>query len=361
MSLLLATIACACGAAPNPAPPSAPAPFEAEASLRASPSAREAAQDASPPPTSAAGARPAAQSPAKATEQAAAPASTPAAAAPAAGAGTRAAATGPELVIAHVAGKAIDVRELLAQWLHRDSVEVLEQIDHLVIDRLVGAEATRLGIRVDDAAGEAAYVRAVAALESEIGKKRPGVSLDQYVDKMLGLDPLVYRERLREDALRGLLAERVMRSFVLSSEHALIRVVVVKTAEKVKEVEAVLAAGEAFEDVARRLSSDASAQAGGRVAPVVRADTVMGRLAFDTAVGTVGGPTFEQGAWLFVKVEERPEPLKGSWSELAPAVEKSLAERGIENIEMQQWESAMGRRYEIDIEPFLRLAGQTRK
>ena len=146
---------------------------------------------------------------------------------------------------------------------------------------------------------------------------------------MLGLDPYTYRERVRADALNQVLAERVTRAFLLQSEHAVVRVIVVKKEGEVKEAQEALAKGEAFEEVAKRLSSDASSKSGGRVPPVVRSDTAMSKIAFDTPVGGVSEPRYNQGAWLIAKVVARPKPLEGGWRELGPAVEASLAGAGI--------------------------------
>jgi len=263
-----------------------------------------------------------------------------------------------DLVVASVAGKTIGVRELLGQWVHQNSMEALDQLDHLVLTRLVQEEGRRLGVRIDAEKAERAYSDAVTEIEKKIAEKKPGVSLDQWVDQMLGLDPLVYRNQLRADALNQLLAERVTRAFMLESERAEMRVIVVKSEDKLKEAQAALAAGEAFADVARRLSTDPSSKDGGRVPAVIRSETVMGHLAFQTKVGEVGGPQYSQGAWLLVKVEALPQPIVGTWPEISPAVEQSLAERRIEELEFSQWKSVMMRRYPVDVSPFLRAAGQ---
>ncbi|MBI5363654.1 MAG: peptidylprolyl isomerase [Planctomycetes bacterium] len=260
--------------------------------------------------------------------------------------------------IANVAGKPIDVNELLAQWVHHKSAEALDELDHLVLTRLVAAEAGRLGVEPNAELVQKTYVDAVAETEKELQKRRPGMQLDAWVDQVLGLDPLGYRETMRADALNQVLAERVTRAFLLQSEHAVVRVIVVKTETDVKAVQEALAKGEAFEEVAKRLSADSSAKDGGRVPPVVRSDTAMSKLAFDTPIGQVSEPRYNQGAWLLAKVEARPTPLVGSWSAIREVVEASLKERGIQDLEFSQWRTAMLRRYQVDIAPFLRLAGE---
>ena len=276
----------------------------------------------------------------------------------AAAVGSGSAPSGAGLPVAIVAGKPVDVRELLAQWVHHKSAEALDELDHIVLTRLVAAEAARLGVEVSAELQKSTYEAAVAETEKEIQKRRPGVGLDAWVDQVLGLDPLAYRERMRADALNQLLAERVTRAFLLQSEHAIVRVIVVKSEADVRAVQEALGKGEAFEEVAKRFSVDGSSKEGGRVPPVVRSDTAMGKLAFETPVGKVSEPRYNQGAWLIAKVEARPEPKQGTWRELGPAVEADLKARGIEELEFSQWRSAMLRRYQVDISPFLNLSGQ---
>ena len=259
------------------------------------------------------------------------------------------------LPIARVAGRDIDVAELLGLWLHQDSLQVLEHLDHLVLGRLVLAEAGRLGISIETEVSDKAYQSAVDTIEKTIGAKRPGMSLDRYVDEALGLDPVRYREFLRDEALRGLLAERVVRAWILSSERSEIRVIAVKTEDESRQVREALAAGEAFEEVAKRLSADSSAKEGGKVPPVVRGESPIARLAFQTEVGQVGGPQYEKGAWLFVKVEARPTPTSGDWKSVGPAVEKSLSEHPVVELEVSQWKPVMVERYGVDITPLMKL------
>lgn len=259
------------------------------------------------------------------------------------------------LPIARVAGRDIDVSELLGLWLHQDSLQVLENLDHLVLGRLVLAEAARLSVAIDPEVSDKAYRGAVDTIEKMIGAKRPGLTLDRYVDEALGLDPVRYRDFLRDESLRGLLAERVVRAWILASERSEVRVIAVKTEEDSRQVREALAAGEAFEEVARRLSADSSAKDGGRVPSVVRGDSPIARLAFQTEIGQVGGPQYEKGAWLYVKVEARPERTLGDWKDVGPAVEKSLAESPVVDLEVSQWKPVMVERYGVDITPLMKL------
>jgi hypothetical protein len=90
----------------------------------------------------------------------------------------------------------------------------------------------------------------------------------------------------------------------------------------------------------------------------VRGGTPIASVAFATDVGKVGGPISEQGKFLFVKVDKRGLPVEGLWDKLGPQVEASLGEQGVDELELEQWRRAMRDRYEIDLSPFLKMAGE---
>ena len=344
---MIALVVAGCGAMPNPPRASEPAPIAAKPASSAAPGAQaDPAGPSAAPPQAVAPASGSAPGPSPA------PAAAPAVATAPSGNATKG------LTIAKVAGSDVDVSELLALWLHQDSLQVLESLDHIVLGRLVLAESNRLGVKVDPEKSDKAYQQAVEAIEKTLAQKRPGITLDRYVDEALGLDPLKYREYLRDESLRGLLAERVVRAWVLGNEHAEIRVIVVRSDDDSRKVGEQLASGKSFEDVARELSADPSAKDGGRVPPVVRGETPISRLAFATDVGKVGGPSYEKGSWLYVLVEAKPAPIPGGWDELSAAVEKSLVERPVAELEVSQWKPAMVARYGVDVSAFLRIAGQ---
>ena len=48
----------------------------------------------------------------------------------------------------------------------------------------------------------------------------------------------------------------------------------------------------------------------------------------------------------------------GAWDVLGPAVEESLAADPPQDAEFWQWRAAMGRRYQVDLTPLLKLAGE---
>jgi len=336
---LLALVSACASAAPNPKPASQPSTWQPDGKAAPKPDEPKAEAAATP---------------------AALPKSDAAAGEAPKSAG---AAVQTEAVVANVAGRPVYMSELLVQWMYSDSLQVLQQLDDLALGRLFLAEGTRLGVKIPPDLVTETSDRIIKAMEAEIARKnsqsqRPAMTLDKYVDTVLGLDPIRYRERLRDDALRQLLGERVMRAWLLAQPHANIRIIVVNSEDDMKSAQADLAAGTAFEDVARKRSKDPSAKDGGSITPIVKAETPLGKLAFETAVGSVGGPIHDSGAWLFLKIEERPDPIGGDWAVLGPAVEKNLQDRPVDNLEVKQWKTAMLQRYEVSFQPFLRIVGQ---
>jgi len=265
-----------------------------------------------------------------------------------------------EPIVAMVAGKPIYVSELLSQWYYLDTVGVRDHVSNLAVGRILLAEASRLRVTIDADRSSTAYESAVAAMENEMknskaGRKMPNLTLDSYVDRVMGLDPIRYRERLRDDTLRALLGDRVTRAWLLQQEHAELHVLVVSNEDEVKAAQQDLAEGKSFEDVVRARSIDPSKEVGGRITPILRGSTPLSKAAFDAPLGVVGGPITASGAWLLYRVDARPQPIEGDWSRIGPLVEDSLKKRPVDSLEGEQWHGAMAERYEVDLKPFLDL------
>ena len=265
-----------------------------------------------------------------------------------------------DLAIAIVAGQPILASALFAQWLHRSSDEVLDELDQLVMERMVELECARLGIEVSAQDVDRAYQRGVKVIETQLERGGRDMSFDDYIERVLGLDPKTYRDRLRRSALHALLAERAFRAFLLTSEHAYARMIVVRTEGDAEIVQRELDAGRPFQEVAAEFSIE-DKDLRGELVPVLKSGTLMSRLVFQTPVGEVAGPSNEQGAYVFVLVVERPAALTGNWSEIGREVLATLIEQPVQELEITQWRAAMQRQYEVDLSPFLQLAGEPPK
>lgn len=296
-------------------------------------------REAAAAPTGSAAADPGATSTAPAPLEAAPPATEPSAAPEEA-----------DPLLVRVGSRELRATDLLGRWLHRDPTSVRRFLEEMVLELLVTAEAERLGISVDPERLEGAFADAVAVMEEQTEAE-----LDEFVRRRLGLEPQLYREALREELRLDLLAERCVRAWLLGSDRARARTLVVQDQVVVDAVMAGLARGEDFVDLARTYSLEPDQEEGPRVHHIVRGPSPMARLAFGTAVGEVGGPIPQSGRYLLLEVLEREDGTEGGWPVLRTTVEASLAERGIEDPEYWQWKEAMLDRYDVDMGPFLAL------
>jgi parvulin-like peptidyl-prolyl isomerase len=354
-SLPLLTLACLWSCASTPPTPTF-ARLGAEAAPAGGAPAAPAPEGAALAPAAGAAAAPGA----------AAAGSNPAAAAPAggsapSGAARPTAADPAEIVLARVGDGALTLGELMQALYYREGDALRSQFNLAIGAELANLEAGRLGLQVDPGLLE----RRAAEVLGEFARKNvpEGESLDRFLSERLGFEPLRFKNRLRQDSLRELITERVVRAHSLCSEHVDIRVLVADqaTVEKAQER---LAAGEDFLALISELSRDPSARDGGRVAYLVRDDRApLARLAFKTPVGEIGGPLRlpgdpEGAPTLLLRVDARPEPLSGNWRELGPAVEAALADVPVSEEEYIAWQVAMERRYVLELEPFYALLGQ---
>lgn len=256
-----------------------------------------------------------------------------------------------------VAGSPLYASELLQAWLHRDSREVSRYLDKLVMDRLVIAESKRLGVVLDRELVQEAIAQSRQQLGDEI-TKAGGSSMEEFIEVRLGLDSATYLARLESATVTDLLTERCLRAFFLENDRVAVRMIVVKEKDQADLVQAAIARGEDFAGLAQTHSIDPSNESGGVIPPVVRSQASISRLAFTTEVGEVGGPLFERGRWIFLLVEERLPARSGGWEVLGPAIEASLADRPLDELEFLQWQASLTSRYEVDTTAFLRLVGE---
>jgi hypothetical protein len=261
-------------------------------------------------------------------------------------------------VVATVAGQNITAQDLLSSWMFRDSAAVRGLVDRLVLDGLVRAEASRLGLRLPAETVASEWGQLVSEFEAEVQKSAPGLSMDQFIQRRLGLEPGRYRQRMEARRVLDLLAERCVRAFTLESETVQAKMIVVASRADADKVEAGLAMGRDFGVLAGELSQDPSGQEGGYIPPIVRSAAAISRLAFATPIGQVGGPLVENGRHIYLQVQSVKAAEPGNWSELGPKVEVSLQTLPIEDLEFLQWQAMVSARYEVDTSPLLRWVGE---
>ena len=260
-------------------------------------------------------------------------------------------------VVARIDGEDITAGELLAAWMHADSQGVRDILERMVSARIVDAEAERLGVELDPQLVKDEFRMAVGELERELQVEQPGMTLEEWIARGLGLDPGPYLARLEADVRRRLLAERVVRVFVYTQEWAEARVIILESEEEALEARRRVAEGEPFARVASQLSVDPTGRAGGRIPPILRNESSLSRLAFATQPGGLGGPILEGGKWMVLGLDAVHPPLGGSWETIREDIERSLVERPIEDPEYWMWKVEMNDRHPVDFEPLLDVVG----
>ncbi|MCK6447998.1 MAG: peptidyl-prolyl cis-trans isomerase [Planctomycetes bacterium] len=293
------------------------------------------------------------------------PTTTPPAAASASGAAAQApaaAAAAPTLLpIARVEGRALDVRRFLTRVWIRDSSFAREVLDQLVVAELAVREADRLGIQVAPERVDAGVQRALDALAKRLEEKGSKASVEEHVEKNLGLDFALYKSELERDALMQLLAERCVRTFALASERAIVSLAELPDRAALDAFQAELSAGGEFAALVQKYGTEEIKQSrGARMTLFDNQNSKLSRLVFATEVGALGGPLEEGGRFLLVKVEERLAPKVGSWAEVGTLVEASLASDPVDDLEYAQWKTWVGKVYDVDLDPFLELVGEKR-
>ncbi|MFT5287471.1 MAG: parvulin-like peptidyl-prolyl isomerase [Planctomycetota bacterium] len=295
----------------------------------------------------------------------AAPETTPAAAPAKAGPTVTAAlpgATPRDLVIAKVNGEPVYMSNLMQRWMMSDSRLALEHFRDLVEERIVMFEAKRMGVSLNPAAVDDAVIDVRAKIEADLEENQPGLGFDDYFRRYRNMSPENYVAGIRRAQIRGMLLERVARTWLLTQEHVGVRIIIVRTEELGTAVQAALDAGRTFEEVAVEFSEDVSRENGGLLPPVVRGDqTLLSRIAFSNAEGTVTGPVENGTDLVWVQVLDSPKPLTANWDVVESLVEADLQRRPLDDYEFLQWKSSISVNYETDAEVFLNLIGEAPK
>jgi hypothetical protein len=269
------------------------------------------------------------------------------------------AAPDPDLAIAFVSGEPIDVRSFLARTWLRSSDVSREILDRLVVERMALLEAERQEIAVSQTMVDERLETAWKALGDSLERQGRGISIAQHLRNELGVDSEYFRKQLRRESIAQLVAERVVRSWAAGKERCVVRLVQLADQKALDAFTAGLAAGRDFDSLAKELHRFKDKEPGGARVTLVKSESAeLSRVAFKTADGQIAGPLdAEEGSHLMLRVEKRLPVLSGTWKEIAPAIEKSLADDPVDELEFMQWRTEMVKSYSVDTEPFFRLIG----
>ena len=265
----------------------------------------------------------------------------------------------PDLAIALVSGEPIDVRSFLARMWLRSSDVSRETLDRLCVERVALLEAERLEIAVSQTKVDERLEAAWRALGDSLERRGGKLSIAQHLQTELGVDTEYYRKQLRRESIAQLVAERVVRSWACSRERCVVRLIELSDQKAVDAFNAGLAAGRDFDSLARELHRYREKEPGGATITLVKNENAeLSRVAFHTAPGQIAGPiTAEEGRQLVMRVEQLLPALSGTWKDNAAAIEKSLSEDPVDDLEYVQWRAEVMKSYSVDLDPFFRLIG----
>jgi len=263
--------------------------------------------------------------------------------------------------LGRIAGQPLLAEDLLLEWNDISSRELWLVTERYVTSRLALAEAQRLGIKLEPAEVETRVEAERRELRAQIVRRGLELEEEEFIRKELRIEPQRYIARLRRATIHQLLAERAVRSFSLSTESVMARLIVVPEKIQMDEVQAALASGGDFAELARRYSVDDSAEEGGLVPFVVwQEHAPLARLAFRTEEGQIGGPLETADHHFLVKVERFRPALEGTWSELREPVEASLRDFPVSDGEFLSWKLMIENRYPVDLSGLIELLGTAR-
>jgi len=263
--------------------------------------------------------------------------------------------------LGRIAGQPLLAEDLLLEWNDISSRELWLVTERHVASRLALAEAQRLGIKLEPVEVETRVEAERRELRAEIVRRGIEVEEEEFIRRELRIEPRRYIARLRRATIHQLLAERAVRSFSLSTESVMARLIVVPEKIQMEEVQAALANGGDFAELARRYSVDDSAEEGGLVPFVVwQEHAPLARLAFRTEEGEIGGPLETADHHFLIKVERFRPALEGTWNELREPVEASLRDFPVSDGEFLSWKLMIENRYPVDLSGLIELLGTAR-
>ncbi len=261
--------------------------------------------------------------------------------------------------LAWAGNRAVTVGDLLELWLQRDSPGLWAQLNLLLASELARLEAERLGFELSPAEVEQRYGRNLAGIEAQWRRVYPELGFDRVLRDVLEVDPARYRQRLRDETVRELVTERVVRAHSLGQRRARARLIAVETRAEALDLKARAEAGEDFSAMAAAHSLDPSREVGGRL-PWLPEDPAspLARAVFGAAPGAVAGPLTLGGREILIAVDGFLEAEDTQGADLFERVRRSLRDEPVSEGEFVAWQVAVQERHPVDLAPLYRLLGE---
>lgn len=259
-------------------------------------------------------------------------------------------------VLATVEGEPLHARDVVGLLYLQEPEAVFGVLEQAIRRRLVGFEATRLGVFVSAARLDAAVDRFVKEQMAAFHMKRgPDVDFAKYMEETYGTSTAAYRAILKDVALENLLLERVVRYSSRSSDRVQFRLLALDSLEKAKEVHAKLLEGANFGALAKAESKDSRARENGGLVPPVPASSdhavavAVSRLEPGEITDIRSETKFGQTLYWIAKLEKRLAADPRPYPEVASELDRELETAALDGVELILWDQEVRKRYAIAV------------
>lgn len=251
-------------------------------------------------------------------------------------------AEGSRTPVAEARGQTVTWADLTPSLVELAGVTVLRDE---FLDQRIAQELSAAGLVVSERDVAAERDHLIASLDAD---PNTAERLLDEIRQRQGLGPVRFDSLLRRNAgLRKLVAADVrITADALARHHdslhgprRVCRIVALQTLQDADQVKRELDAGASIADLAQRRSTDASAARGGLLPPIAKGDPTwpeaLREALFSLELNQVSPPTFANGSYLVVRLEEIRAADGVSLDAVRPAVEASLR-RAQERVLMEE-------------------------
>lgn len=240
--------------------------------------------------------------------------------------------------VATVNGQPITMRQLQEPLLRAYGMNVLR---HLAQLEMVKQNARQLKITVSPEDVQNELNLTIEKMFQDAEKEEHENLFEQFLQKQrisrgefeLVMETNAYLRKMAEPLVEGRITEAALQERFRATygETIVVRHIEVSNLQEIAEAKRRLAAGEAFEQVARQLSRNArTAEAGGKLPPFSRHATDVPQAFKDAAlaldIGEVSDPVLVDQSYHLIKLEQRLEPRAVKFDDVRDSIREDLHE-----------------------------------
>lgn len=248
--------------------------------------------------------------------------------------------------VAELDGRRVSTAEISALLLKRDPEMFHMLVNEVLLTDLAEREAEALGVEWSSS-DEDDLVRKSVEAEIEADRARYQSQYQMQLEEALkqqGLDLATHRknieDRLRPVAGSSVAIERLARYHSLTTENVKAFRIVVAQRDLAEQLAGKLRQGASFGDLARQHSIDGFRKKGGELPLIVKGASGGGKIEtmlFRMKAGEISDVIEEGQAYSIYMVQERSTGRNDPYSSVESEVLRSLAERPVDEDEINQW------------------------